>query len=125
LSPLTIILTKLAEFTNNPPVFVFANVLIVSPLWFRSWVEAEQLTSECEMWLEQLLDEESRGGQSHREWQQQREHQFRTLLIWLLEPRILRYVVNMATLLIVILLSTVPSLAVWILALLIVCPSVI
>lgn len=104
LVPATILLTKLAEATNNPPIFVFTKkVYMMSPLYFETWEAAEDVTRECERLLEKLYQQDPRNSQPavtcfHDEWWQswlRVEHEIRVCLVWVLGARLPRYVMNM------------------------------
>src|SRR3546814_9620760 len=57
LLPPSIILTKLAEVTNNPPIFVLTDKLhMTSPLVFSSWAEAEAVMLEGKALLDAIHD---------------------------------------------------------------------
>src|SRR3546814_14116499 len=57
LLPPLIILTKIAEVTNNPPIFVLTDKLhMTSPLLFGSWAEAEAVMLEGKHLLDAIHD---------------------------------------------------------------------
>src|SRR3546814_20831587 len=101
LLPPLIILTKLAEVTNNPPIFVFTDKLhMTSPLLFGGWAEAEAVMLEGKHLLDAIHDraESARNRRKSaqpeqseatkrvdaNDWESRLQHGLRVAFVWLL-----------------------------------------
>jgi hypothetical protein len=125
LVPVCIILTKVAEATNDPPVFVFTNkITMFSPLYFESWSHADWLTQRGERLLEAVTwTEDDSPTQSTSQpspsssscswirelFSPETEHRIRVCLVWYFAARLPRFVVNVFLLSLTIWMAFRPS----------------
>jgi hypothetical protein len=113
LAPPLIILTKLAEVTNNPPVFVLTKKLhMASPLLFGSWAEAEAVMLEGSQLLEKMEVRDERTDEQLPRWQAKLLHNLRVALVWVLGARVPRYAVQVSLLGLVVAMVLRPHVAI-------------
>jgi hypothetical protein len=109
LAPPLIILTKLAEVTNNPPVFVLTKKLhMTSPLLFGSWAEAEAVMLEGSQLLEEIEVDDEKAEKDAPAWQAKLLHNLRVALVWVLGARAPRYAVQVSLLVLVVAMAIRP-----------------
>src|SRR3546814_206069 len=116
LAPPLVILTKLAEVTNNPPVFVFTDKLhMTSPLLFASWADVKIVTLEGL----KLLGNIQIGGGGEGDlpaWQATLLFNLRVALVWVLGARLPRYAVQMSLLILAVAMAIQPHVAILLVA---------
>jgi len=121
LAPPLIRLTKLAEGTNDPPVFVLTNKLhMTSPfnLLFTSWSRAEAVLAEGVQILERIQVGAGNGVVSKEvpSWQIALLHNLRVGLVWVLGARLPRYVVQMSLLILALSMAIQPHMGILLVA---------
>jgi hypothetical protein len=126
LVPFTIVLTKLSEATNTPPVFVrSAFVKMTSPLLFKSWKEAEAVMLEGRALLNMYSVDDKPDGHSRTSelgCVSGFEHNLLVMLVWIFGARLPQYCVNVLVLLLAASTAVKPLLEVLVLAVCILFP---